>query len=350
MTDRSKRIASLLPGLALCVAVSLAAMGLQAAEESIFARSYLQAIVLAILLGMVARAVWTPPASLGPGIGFSAKTLLEIAVMLLGATISAQLLLSVGPALLVGIVGIVGVALAAGYGIARALGLPHKMALLIASGNSICGNSAIAAVAPVIGASAADVVSSITFTAILGVVVVLALPLLVPLAGLTEVKYGVLAGLTVYAVPQVLAATLPVGATSAQIGTFVKLVRVLLLGPLVIGLSMMARRSARAAADAPGEAGPARLPLSKALPWFIIGFLLLMGLRSANLIPQGALQPVAFASEFLTIVAMAALGLGVDVRVVARAGGRITLAVTLSLLVLAGLSLALVLSGAIAGP
>src|SRR5581483_1913623 len=126
--------------------------------------------------------------------------------------------------------------------ISRVLGLPQKMAILVACGNSICGNSAIAAVAPIIGASSEDVASSIAFTAVLGVVVVLTLPFLVPILSLSYTQYGVLAGLTVYAVPQVLAATLPIGALSNQVGTVVKLVRVLMLGPVVFGLSLFAGR------------------------------------------------------------------------------------------------------------
>src|SRR5690606_37559890 len=101
--------------------------------------------------------------------------------------------------------------------------------VLVACGNSICGNSAIAAVAPVIGATSRDVAASIAFTAVLGIGMVLSLPLLVPLLDLSETQFGVLAGLTVYAVPQVLAATTPVGALSVQLGTLVKLVRVLML-------------------------------------------------------------------------------------------------------------------------
>ncbi len=119
------------------------------------------------------------------------------------------------------------------------MGLPQRVSILIACGNSICGNSAIAAVAPVIGADSDDVASSIAFTAILGVIVVLGLPLFIPLLRLSETQYGVLAGLTVYAVPQVLAATVPISAVSAQLGTLVKLVRVLMLGPVIILLSLL---------------------------------------------------------------------------------------------------------------
>lgn len=335
----SARLRSLGPGVALCAAVSLAAVATQTAEEALAGRAHLDALVLAILLGMGLRLAWTPGPAWTAGIGFSAKALLEIAVTLLGASLSFALVLAAGPALLAGIVAIVAAALAASYGLGRALGLPWRMALLIACGNAICGNSAIAAVAPVIGASARDVASSITFTAVLGVVMVLGLPLLVPLAGLTERQYGIVAGLTVYAVPQVLAATAPIGPLSVQIGTFVKLVRVLLLGPLVVGLAVAAPRwRGRAGETSPG---PARPPLSRLVPPFILGFLALMTARSLGLLPAALLEPLSWAAKALTVMAMAALGLGVDVRDVARAGGRVSAAVTLSLCVLVALSLAL---------
>src|SRR3712207_2835091 len=238
------RIAELAPGVTLCAAIALAAMGLQRIEEHWTGRPWLEALVIAILLGTLLRTLWSPDKRWAPGIGFSAKTLLEIAVMLLGASISFQAMLDAGLSLILGIAVVVALALGASYGIGRLLGLPKRMAVLVACGNAICGNSAIAAVAPVIGARPADVASSIAFTAILGVIVVLALPLLVPLIGLSVTQYGVLAGLTVYAVPQVLAATVPVGLVSTQLGTLVKLVRVLMLGPVVLGLSVIAGQQA----------------------------------------------------------------------------------------------------------
>jgi uncharacterized membrane protein YadS len=124
---------------------------------------------------------------------------------------------------------VVFVAIGLSYGIGRLLGLSKRMAILVACGNSICGNSAIAATAPVIGADGDDVAASIAFTAVLGVVVVLGLPLLIPALGLSVHQFGILSGLTVYAVPQVLARTAPAGAAAIQIGTLVKLVRVLML-------------------------------------------------------------------------------------------------------------------------
>jgi uncharacterized integral membrane protein (TIGR00698 family) len=212
------------------------------------------------------------------------------------------------------------------------------MSILIACGNSICGNSAIAAVAPVIGADADDIASSISFTAVLGVLVVLGLPFLVPILQLSLTQYGVLAGLTVYAVPQVLAATLPIGALSNQVGTVIKLVRVLMLGPVVLGLSLLANR-VKPAHDRLARRKPR---FNELVPWFIIGFLVVLTVRSVGFIPQSVLPAITRVAALLTTIAMAALGLGVDIRVVARSGARVTLAVTVSLIVLGVMSYGLI--------
>ena len=341
-------VRGLVPGLLLCGAVTLAATLLQVAEQRLFGRAWLEALVLAILIGTAVRTAWTPGARWERGVSFGAKTLLEVAVVLLGASISLQTLVAVGPGLLAGIAAVVVAAIASSYGIGRALRLPRRMAILVACGNSICGNSAIAAVAPVIGANCEDVAASIAFTAVLGVIVVLALPLAVPLLHLSGLQYGVLAGLTVYAVPQVLAATAPVGVLAVHIGTLVKLVRVLMLGPVVLLLSLFASRL-REEADEPaphltagGRPKPGRIAIHHLVPWFILGFLALAGIRSAGLIPEATLGPIAVVANVLTVLSMAALGLGVDVRVVARAGGRVALAVTASLAALAAISLGLI--------
>ena len=175
-TRFAARILPLLPGTALSIAVTLAAVGLQAVEVRLTGRAWLESLVLAILIGTAVRSALRPDDRFSLGIRFSAKTLLEIAVVLLGASVSARAVMAAGPMLLAGIVGVVVIAIAASYGIGRALGLEHKLATLVACGNSICGNSAIVAAAPVIGATAGDVAASIAFTAVLGVVVVLLLP------------------------------------------------------------------------------------------------------------------------------------------------------------------------------
>ena len=333
----AERKAPLWPGVALCIAVTAAALVLERGEASLFGRAWVEALVLAILIGTAVRTAWTPGPRYGRGVGFCAKVVLEVAVLLLGASISLQTVAAAGWWLLAGIAGTVAVALGFSYSVGRWLGLPARMAVLVAAGNSICGNSAIAAVAPVIGASSKDVASSIAFTAVLGIAVVLLLPLMVPLLHMTQLEYGVLAGLTVYAVPQVLAATAPVGTLAVQTGTLVKLVRVLMLGPLVMVLSLGAARQAAASGGV-----RKRMSINQVVPWFILGFLVLAGLRSAGLVPVAALPAVAWLSGALTVVAMAALGLGVDVRTVAKAGPAVTMTVVLSLLALMGVSLGLI--------
>ncbi|HEV2511562.1 YeiH family protein [Bosea sp. (in: a-proteobacteria)] len=335
------------PGLLLCLAVSVAALGAEHLEAWFFQRAWLEALVLAILLGTLVRSLWKPDSRWRPGISFSAKTLLEIAVVLLGASLSAATVAATGAPLLLGIAAVVFVAIGLSYGIGRLLGLSKRMAILVACGNSICGNSAIAATAPVIGADGDDVAASIAFTAVLGVVVVLGLPLLIPMLGLSVHQFGILSGLTVYAVPQVLAATAPAGAAAIQIGTLVKLVRVLMLGPVILVLSLLSSRL-RDETDKPvaqrtaENSAPRPIGIHRLVPWFIVGFVVMAALRSAGLIPAVLLPPLATVANVLTIVSMAALGLSVDIRSVAKAGPRVTATVVLSLLALGVISLGLI--------
>ncbi len=329
----------LAPGLLLVVGVALLARGVAALEECLLGGVPVETLVVAILLGALVRTLRPLPPHVEPGIDFAAKPVLELAVLLLGASVSLPLLLRAGPALAGGIVLLVVLGLGAGWGIGRLVGLPGDLSVLVACGNAICGNSAIAAVAPVIEAEKAHVASAIAFTAILGLVTVLVLPLLAAPLGLGDYQYGVLAGLTVYAVPQVLAATFPVSTLAGEVGTLVKLVRVLMLGPVVLFFAVRhARRTRRAA----GTVAATRVPIARFVPWFIVGFLVLAALRSVGLIPAAVAAPLKVASTWLTIVAMAALGLAVDVRVVARVGRPVIVTVTLSLLVLVALAVLLI--------
>jgi len=341
----SDRLIKLLPGIGLCLVVTGMAYALEAGERAMAGKAWLEALVLAILIGTAIRSLWIPDDTWHDGIAFSAKYLLEVAVVLLGASVSAATILAAGVPLLVGIAGVVGSAILLSFGIGRLLGLPTRMALLVACGNSICGNSAIAAVAPVIDADSDDVAASIAFTAVLGVIVVLGLPLLGMALGMNGIAFGALAGLTVYAVPQVIAAASPLGTAAVQMGTLVKLVRVLMLGPVCLVLSLIAPRLAPEEGPAGNVvAGTARaktFDLAHLIPWFIIGFLVMVACRSMGLVPTAAIAPIGRVATLLTVVSMAALGLGVDVRTVAKAGGRVTAAVILSLLGLGAISLTL---------
>jgi uncharacterized integral membrane protein (TIGR00698 family) len=183
----------------------------------------------------------------------------------------------------------------------------------------------------VIGADREDVAASIALTAVLGVVVVLGLPLLIRPLGLSHYQYGILAGLTVYAVPQVLAAAFAVSVLSGQVATIVKLARVLMLGPVVIFFALRAHRTSRTS-----------LSFRKIVPWFVLGFVILAALRSAEIIPDSASNAAKLVAGWLTIAAMAGLGLTVDVRSVRQVGPRVVVAVSGSLCALILLAVALI--------
>ncbi len=329
LSNPSLFFARLAPGLGLSVGIAVLAWLLQEAALRFLGYTFIEAIVLAILIGMLWRHVRGLTSAQQSGVSFAAKPLLEFAVLLLGASVYLPDVLRAGPALVVAILltVVIGLSLALVFG--RLIGLNNRLAILVAVGNAICGNSAIAAVAPVIDAEPEDIASSISLTAVLGVVVVLTLPLLIPLIGLNLYQYGVLAGLTVYAVPQVLAATAPVSALSSQVGTLVKLVRVLLLGPVVLVFSLLYRR-----ADAKRS-----FSITRFVPWFIIGFVILAALRSLGWLPAPLADAVREVSRWLTVVAMAALGLGVNLRAVRQVGRSVALTVIASLAVLLSLSL-----------
>ena len=335
---------ALIPGTLLSTFLGLLALFIARLESRAFGQPLIEGLVVAILLGILLRTIWQPPTAFEAGISFTAKQVLETAVLLLGASVDLPLLLSNGWGLAAGIVALVIVGITASFVVGRALGLPTKLAILVACGTGICGNSAIAAIAPVIRADHEHVASSIAFTALLGVIVVIGLPLLVTPLHLSFYQYGVLAGLTVYAVPQVIAAAFPVSTLSGQVGTLVKLVRVLMLGPVVLFFALTRGRDAGAqhTAETNEEVAPRRASVTTYVPWFIAGFLLLAVLRSAGIFPDRWATIARTTSTWLTVAAMAALGLGVDVRVVKKVGVPVIATVTVSVLVLIALAVALI--------
>lgn len=324
------RLTSPLPGLLLSLAVAGAGLLLERLELQFLGFRPIEGLVLAIIVGTVVRSSVRLPPAFAPGIRIAAHFLLECAIVTLGASIGLAAIGQAGPRLVGGIAVVVLASIAVSFAIGRMLGLSPKLAFLIAFGNSICGNSAIAASAPVVEASAEDVAASIAFTAVLGIAAVLLMPVIGLAIQLSQVQYGVFAGLTVYAVPQVLAATAPMGAVSLQTGTLVKLVRVLMLGPLlfVIGLAR--------------GLGGRHVSIAHVLPWFILGFAIMAALRAADVFSSAALSALASTSSLFTTMAMAGLGLTVDVRSLRQAGGRVILAAAVSLAALCIISMAMI--------
>jgi uncharacterized integral membrane protein (TIGR00698 family) len=323
-TDLNDRFRKLGPGIALSAAVAATAWVIGKGEERLFTYAVIEPVVLALVLGMLIRTFRPPAVAFVPGIAFTAKQLLEFGIVLLGASLDLQTIEDAGARIFLTVLLTTSAALLTGIYLGRKAGLTPRLAILVAVGNAICGNSAIAAVAPVIKAKKEEVASAIALTAVLGVGIVIALPAMKPLANLDNREYGILAGLSVYAVPQVLAATFPVSTTSGQIGTLVKLTRVLFLGPVVAIFALLNRDASEQRTS---------FSLRRYVPWFVTGFVIMAVLRTAGIIPDSLGGHAQDTSKLLTIAAMAALGFGVDVRVIRNTGGRIA-AVVCGLLIL----------------
>lgn len=305
---RARRFIDALPGVLLASVVALAAWLIAEALAGRW-RMVPDAVVLAIITGLAVRSFWHPSARWQPGIAMAGKEVLEVAIVLLGASVDLRWMVRAGPVVFAVITTTL-LALGAGLWIGRLTGLSRTHRLLVASGNAICGNSAIAAIARVVRAPASEVTSSIACTALLSLPLVLILPLSGALLGLDDEGMGMLAGMTVYAVPQVLAATFPMSARASEVGALVKLIRVLLLAPWLAWVSHREHRDAE---------GRASLRFS-VLPPYLVAFLALATLRTSGLITAELAGPAQQASHLLTVVSMAALGLAVEPGSLRRVG------------------------------
>ncbi len=291
----------------------------------------LGSLVIAIFIGILIRNTYGLPASFAKGSKLAAKQLLELGIVLLGATFSFADLAKVGPKVLI-IIGLcIGLGIIVGQLISRALGLSRRLGILIAVGNSICGNSAIAAVAPVVKAEKEEITLSIAFTGVIGVLVVVLLPLLAPLVGLDNTEFGIWAGTTVYAVPQVLAAAFRVSETSGQIGTIVKLVRVLFIGPIVLLFSVLEGR----------RNGQGKAKQTVYVPWFVVGFIVLGIVGTLGVFSPATIALIKRGSHLLMVMSMASMGLDVDIKNAIKVGPRVAAAVSGSILFIGLLSLTL---------
>ncbi len=315
------------PGLLVCVVVGGVAWTIAWGEKRAIDNAIVDALVVAMLLGILLRNTISLPGSLDAGAKFSSKQILEASVLLLGASVDLGAVFDAGGTLL-GLIAfsvIGGITLA--WVVGRSLGLHSKLAILIGVGNSICGNSAVAAVAPAIRASADDVAIAIGVSAVMGVGQILLLPLIVPGLSVTDYQYGVIAGISVYAVPQVVAAAFAVSNLSGQVATLVKLTRVLFLGPMILVLGFLHRKE-----RVKGEATKTLYQrFSLFMPWFVGGFLILTLARTTGLINDDVSDLAKDISKVFFAVAMVGLGLGVDLKKVRAVGPRVAITILVSM-------------------
>jgi uncharacterized integral membrane protein (TIGR00698 family) len=235
----------------------------------------------AVALGVAAANLNLLPARSRAAISGMTRKLLRTGVMLLGFSVSIGAVLALGVPVIAVVAGTLLATIAFTVWLGTRLRLGGPRSLLIGAGVAICGASAIAAMEDAAGADDEDVTAAIAMITLFGTIALVAFPLLRGPLGLGDVQYGVWTGAGVHEVGQVVAAASPAGAAVVTVAVIVKLTRVLLLAPVVAGVSAVRRFRAPAA-----DGGTARTPL---VPLFVLGFLACAGLRSAGLVPQAAL-------------------------------------------------------------
>ena len=322
-------VLTILPGVALASAIAATAF----LVRQVHGIAAFSPMILAIVIGMAFRNFVGAPPLVQPGIAFSLKRLLRGGIILLGFQLTFSQIASVGPRGLL----IAAISLAATFVFTiwagRRLNVGRQLSELIAAGTSICGASAIIATNTVTNAHDEDVAYAIACVTIFGSVAMFIYPLLPGLLHLDAHTYGLWSGVSIHEIAQVVAASFQNGQRAGEIGTMSKLARVMLLAPMVLILNMRSRFFARSAS----------VKASKPpIPWFVLGFVAIVGLNSIVAVPAEATKAIAALTTFLLSVALAAMGLETDVAKLYARGVRPAMLGALAFLFIATFSLTLI--------
>ncbi|MFI6580267.1 YeiH family protein [Embleya sp. NPDC050493] len=314
------------PGLLAAVLAVAASWGAHRAWPG------LPMLTVAVALGILAANVRALPAATAPGLGFAGKRLMRAGVVLLGLKLALGDIVGLGFAPVAMVIGVVVLTFVGTRWLGRRIGLPGDQPLLIATGFSICGASAVAAMNGVSDSDEEDVATAVALVTLCGSLAIVALPLLRAPLGLDAVRYGGWVGASVHDVGQVVAAGGVAGPVALHTAVVVKLMRVLLLAPIVVGTGYALRRRAARAGDT-GAAGARRPAL---MPLFVVGFLAMVGVRSTGLLPTSALEVAGTAQDLLLAAALFGLGSMVDLNRLVRTGWRALLLGFASWVLIAG--------------
>jgi uncharacterized integral membrane protein (TIGR00698 family) len=321
-----------LPGLLLASVVAISAYLVRQLPDM----AAFSPLILAIVIGIAFHNLVGTPSSAKPGVAFSLRRLLRIAIILLGLQLTISQVIEVGGR---GI-GIIAATLVATFAftvwMGELLGVDRKLAQLIAAGTSICGASAVIATNTVTNAHDEDVAYAVACVTVFGSVAMFTYPLLPGFFHLDPHAFGLWSGASIHEIAQVVAASFQDGQKAGQFGTIAKLSRVMLLAPVVIALGVLAR--AGSTDDPAANVSSARPPM----PWFVLGFVALVGVNSLIAIPADTKIWIATVTTFLLSVALAAMGLETDIRKLMAKGIRPALLGALAFLFIASFSLVLI--------
>ncbi|GAA0464036.1 membrane protein [Actinoplanes capillaceus] len=310
------------PGLAPGLLVAAAGLGGALLGHRIVPQ--IGVLTWAVALGVAAANLNLLPRRGRAVLGRLTKRLLRAGVILLGFSVSIDAIAALGAPVIAAVAGTLLATLVGTTWLGTRMRLGGPRSLLIGTGVAICGAAAIAAMEDAAEADEEDVTTAIAMITLFGTIALTVLPLLRSPLGLGDVQYGVWTGAAVHEVGQVVAAASPAGAAVVTVAVVVKLTRVLLLAPVVAGVSALRRiRSPRTGGET------ARPPL---IPLFVLGFLACAGLRSAGVVPQPALGWIGTLQTISLGVALFGMGAGVHLASLVRrskAAALLTAAATL---------------------
>lgn len=325
-------IALILPGLLLAVGVALAARFLHGFLPHA-AGAALGEVILAVVLGLAIGNFSRLPGVTGPGIRFSFHTVLRTAIVLLGATFSFMQVVAIGGKALLMIVALMLLALAVAHALGRAAGVPGRLATLIGVGTAVCGNSAIVATAPVIGARDEEVSFAIATNTLFGTLAVFLYPLIGRALGMSDAAFGTWAGTAVNDTSQVVAAGFAYSESAGKVATAVKLTRNALMGGVIVAMGLAYSRAAAVGAGGMVGRGAGSgawvKRLKQSLPLFVVGFLFLALLNTVGAVDalsratgRDIPKALQFIVRFLILVALAGVGLSTRFEAMRKTGLR----------------------------
>lgn len=298
------------PGVLLCVAIAFAATLIGRAAPTV------GAALPAVVIGVAITLRWRPGSIFLPGITFSSKFLLQCAVALLGSQLSLASIAEVGLESLPVMLTSLTVCLVAAFWVGRAMRVEGRLRTLIGVGTGICGASAIAAVAPVVGAASAEISYAISTIFLFNILAVVVFPILGHALDLTPHAFGLFAGTAVNDTSSVVAAASIYATSALAFAVVVKLVRTLMIIPISVGLAVVTER--RQSNDVPLTARR----IVGMVPWFLVGFLVLAVLNTVVPFAQETAEALTAVSVFLIAIALAGVGLSTDLGAIRRAGWR----------------------------
>ena len=273
-----------------------------------FLPSIVAEVSVALLLGIVVAAVAGPRLRpFEPGLRFASQRVLRLGIILLGARLSLAEIARIGlPA-----TGLIVVTMAVSFAIvllaARFVRIDGRLAVLIAVGSAVCGNTAIVATAPVIGAKAREVAYAVATITLFGTLAVFLYPTVGRAIALPQPQFGLWAGVAVHDTSQVIATSAAYGPGALDVATVVKLIRNALMAPLLLVIATAW------AARGEGAVDSARRGIRRAVPLFVLGFLAFAALRTLGAISADQAATLDVIARTLILVALAAVGMSIHV-------------------------------------